>query len=575
MNNIEIKIENEQQFILSTSDIRSFYSILTNKGRSHGLINYTEKVCAINQINKPGEKTFGGIKKSQVCTMRRLRWLFFLKILPENLLDLQYDSFFEKALEILNTRRMEYHEEYKKYRIDISKILSMDPSKFHPLSQSVDNPWTQQQKNGELLDEIWKDITRTFADRELFLEIDTRQLLQRVIFTWTRQNTDFGYKQGMNELAAIFFYVNYCEIQRDEKTEDSNQDHSYRKLKLDIDYNVESFMSLLSNKSIEADTYIMFNQLMNNFGLKYMFQSVYNRASEGRGSEKLGLKNDDSKNTERTPIIFRCMHIYSLMEKYDNELYNNLAKEYQIEPQLIFLRWFRLLFSREFSLLNDALIMWDYLFLDTFQNGQLIQKDLSDIKLEYLNSEYICVEVEKSMPIVNFVALSLLLIKRNEILASDYNNTLRLLVNQATLQINPLNIFIKARKYYSIENQVLDNTSNSKFIHNSPNYDKLLVNYTDTKDKNLSEKFKEEFRNRKFNSSNENKDNTGILKRDDFCYTSESLGNGLLSDYLLVLCKKLKFSAKHSNDIDFLKKLLLETLEDLTNLRAILLEKNM
>ncbi|KAF8976776.1 TBC1 domain, member 5 [Entomortierella lignicola] len=63
---------------------------------------------------------------------------------------------------------------------------------------------------------------------------------------------------------------------------------------------------------------------------------------------------------KQTPVIEWSMKIFHYLERVDNELYLHL-KNLEIQPQLFGIRWFRLLFSREFPM-DDVLSLWDGIF---------------------------------------------------------------------------------------------------------------------------------------------------------------------------------------------------------------------
>ncbi len=51
------------------------------------------------------------------------------------------------------------------------------------------------------------DIERTFQEIDLFKTTETKEILCKTLFIWYCDNTDLGYKQGMNEILATIFYA--------------------------------------------------------------------------------------------------------------------------------------------------------------------------------------------------------------------------------------------------------------------------------------------------------------------------------------------------------------------------------
>ncbi|KAH8741376.1 TBC domain containing protein [Cryptosporidium ryanae] len=524
MVDFEVFEKEEYSVCIEDSDLYQFHEYIKENPLVN-FVSYTEEICF---------KKSGQMQKNKFKDIPRLKWLILLRVIPLNIFNMPFYEYSREIIDLLNRERNEYNISFKKYRPDISKMTSMDPLTSHPLSQSASNPWNEQQKNSELLDEIWKDITRTFSERQLFSEIGTRQLLQRVLFTWTRENPEFGYKQGMNELAAVLFLVNFSQKSKFTNGESQSTEK--------MEKNNNPITNLIfTGDSIEADTFIMFKSLMSTFGIKYMFQSP-----DDLQSNEQKLKTDDFK----LPIIHRCNNIYSILENIDKELYLHLVKEHGIEPQILFLRWIRLLFSREFSNLNDSLINWELMFCDSLKNGSKYTADNLKMKISALSeqkNEKICLIVESIMPIFNFVAVSILESKRDKILSMDYNQTLKFLVNQSSLTVDPLAIIQNANKLSCfVSNNFLDSNSERKVIckNNGRN------NFFDHRDIHYSQI----------------KNNAMI-----------SLGNlkgSKVSDSLLEITRNLHTSANNIDDIELLKSTIFSSCKELLLIGKVLKERN-
>lgn len=543
MDDFEVFESDEYYSSIQDSIFKDFFEYLKNDPKQN-FIKYTESICFV-KFNK-------GIN-NHMLDIPRLKWMILLNIIPLNFFSFSIHDCYNKIYDLLEIERNNYFHSFNKNKLDISKLTSMDPSKFHPLSQVDDNPWNEQHKNGELLDEIWKDITRTYSERQLFSDSNTRQLLQRVLFTWTRENPQFGYKQGMNEIAAILFLINHSQkIVYNNQTnlnsiESKNGEYKENNFSLEL---------IFSQDSIEADTYIMFNSIMNFFGLKYMFQSIFNECNS----------NDNDSlhdNSNKPPIVHRCINIYAILEKVDYDLFNHLRKEHDIEPQLIFLRWIRLLFSREFSDLNNSIIIWEYIFCDALQRRNFSGKEISidDFVEKGKNrNKEICGAVESLLPIVNYIAVSILLAQKNTIIDSDFNHTLKSILNQSNLSISPLEILSSAKSLcYGIPaenecsnspkltiNSVLKNTVNKK-VH----VINQRSNFFEHRDIHYSQV--------RYNPNSEPELNSNAPK---------------LNENLLEIIKNLHISARNINDIEQLKCNIVGSCKQLLRICRILQERN-
>ncbi|KAF9952144.1 hypothetical protein BGZ72_006518 [Mortierella alpina] len=106
---------------------------------------------------------------------------------------------------------------------------------------------------------------------------------------------------------------------------------------------------------------------------------------------------------KQTPVIEWSLKIFHQLERIDNELYLHL-RSLEIEPQLFGIRWFRLLFSREFPM-DNVLSLWDGIFA----NGPSLD---------------ICV----------FLGVALLLRIRDELLEEDFAGCLHKLMRYPSVK---------------------------------------------------------------------------------------------------------------------------------------------
>jgi hypothetical protein len=109
----------------------------------------------------------------------------------------------------------------------------------------------------EGLNTIVKDVDRTLGETKMFQSPLFKEMLQRILFLYHVRNSESGYAQGMNDIAApflIIFTKEYIEV--DEVT-------------LKIDEEFESKLDAAAILNIEADSYWCFTRLLssikNNF----------------------------------------------------------------------------------------------------------------------------------------------------------------------------------------------------------------------------------------------------------------------------------------------------------------------
>jgi TBC1 domain family protein 5 len=54
-----------------------------------------------------------------------------------------------------------------------------------------------------LRDLIRQDIDRTLQDLEIFTDYEVKENLKNILYLWAKDNNEFSYRQGMNEILAI------------------------------------------------------------------------------------------------------------------------------------------------------------------------------------------------------------------------------------------------------------------------------------------------------------------------------------------------------------------------------------
>ncbi|KAJ6236178.1 tbc1 domain family member gtpase-activating protein [Anaeramoeba flamelloides] len=221
---------------------------------------------------------------------------------------------------------------------------------------------------------ILLDLHRTNSDDELFQNSETKQLLFNILFIFSKEQPDIGYKQGMNDLLANIFFVVYKEYKKNEKN--------------------DCYSILIDNNFIEADCYLIFEHVMAKCRIVYLSAKQdknetvqnknQNKTEKGKGNGKENknktknnqtkIKNKFKTKPKQKPkprkpqksiskIIEYCRQMQNVyLKQYDEELYRHF-RLLSLEPQLYCFRWFRLLLSREFAV-DKILILWDYIFSD-------------------------------------------------------------------------------------------------------------------------------------------------------------------------------------------------------------------
>lgn len=202
-----------------------------------------------------------------------------------------------------------------------------------------------------------------------FRQPDTQRMMLDILFVFCKLNPDLGYRQGMHELLAPMLWV----VERDAV----NLGHSNKAMGEDA-----VIRAVYDADHIEHDAFALFGQVMQN--AKNFYEQTTHAAVDN-------------------PMVLRSKRIvFESLKKVDAELAFHLEK-LDIMPQVFLMRWIRLLFGREFPF-DDLLTMWDVVFAN-----------------------------DASLEIVDHICLVMLLRIRWELMDSDYNSALTLLLRYPAL----------------------------------------------------------------------------------------------------------------------------------------------
>ncbi|SBT41613.1 GTPase-activating protein, putative [Plasmodium ovale wallikeri] len=441
--------KNEKNTVASTNDLDDVKEVHSHEHNEKNDI-YRRNNLMVSLAND--------ILNNNISTIlfRRIYWPLLLGIYNStNLDDLIEDV--QKKRNLYKCDKDEYIT--KQTNLNIQKL---DPQIFHPLSSDDKNPWTLKQKNQELNEEIKQDILRTYSEKKIFQNEGIRDTLNKILFVWAKKNPSISYKQGMNEIVAIFFIVNYREQVNNDLLNFENKKY------------YKHYCFLFDKNEIESDTYIIFDHFMN-MGLKYLFTSQ---------EEK---KIQSTKNSYKTVLLQKCTYIFhKLLKNADKLLYNHLIS-LSIEPQIFLLRWIRLFYCREFQI-DDTVILWDNFFADCYlknwEKGFYFDLNGDTIEVAHMTSHI--------FPLVDYFAISMILFIRSFLLESDENYCLKRLFKYPPVEniriLIDLSFKIKSRNEKKERNSKKEDTSRLN-ITNSINVvhtDSFNVNTSTIKSNSLS-----------------------------------------------------------------------------------------
>ncbi|KAF9616652.1 hypothetical protein IFM89_031516 [Coptis chinensis] len=345
---------------------------------------------------------------SRFIELRGVQWRIHLGILP-------CSASVDELRRVTADARRRYAGVRRRLLVDPQFLKdennSPDRVMDNPLSQNPDSMWGRFFRNAELEKMVDQDLSRLYPEHGSYFQTPACQgILRRILLLWCLRHPEYGYRQGkyiinmqshewMHELLAPLLYVLHVDVRRLSEVRKVYEHHyndnfddlsfpesdlvlNYKSLKVATEiedgnsfqrneakisslnelgpeiqtivlltdaYGAEGELGILpSERFIEHDAYCMFDALMGGASGAVAMAEFFT-PSPSIGS-----------HTGLPPVIEASSALYHLLSLVDSSLHSHLV-ELGVEPQYFALRWFRVLFGREF-LLEDLLSIWDEIF---------------------------------------------------------------------------------------------------------------------------------------------------------------------------------------------------------------------
>ncbi|CAK0886409.1 unnamed protein product [Prorocentrum cordatum] len=124
----------------------------------------------------------------------------------------------------------------------------------------------------------------------------------------------------------------------------------------------------------------------------------------------------------------RCIHDV-LLKAVDGELHAHL-QQLEVEPPVFLLRWLRLFFCREFEL-EEAVLLWDRIFADAHRTCSVSGPPYPSFGPDSAAIVREASAASSALPLVDYLAVALLVRQRGELLSGDQTDCLRRLMASA------------------------------------------------------------------------------------------------------------------------------------------------
>ena len=394
--------------------------------------------------------------------IRPTSWKIFLNTLSSN-----NNTTIKTWLEETFDKRKEFKEKLNKYKPEMEAAKKGDTEKF-----------SNFEENSSIMHLIEIDVERTYGDIKLFQDKYIRKLEEEILYVFAKENHPVSYKQGMNEILAIFIHSFFSFYFPNSKKINNKSEFDLWS-KEPEKYVNEIYDYLHDEDELQSDLYyIMYNSM--NKGLNNFYDD--------------SIAPESTKEDPKTFLIIRCDNILLKLKKFNNKLYQHFM-DIQLSAEVILQRWLKCIFSREFTT-EDCIYIWDNILANEF--------NVPSQNLEYV--DYFCVAM------FDYISDNLLKHDQNECFLCLFKyppfQTIDILIAQAEkvkaniLKLDGQKDSLRS-KFSNFSSKIKDKISNISFFKNEgeqKNEDVLaeLKKITDNKErvktlKNILSKYKNKF----------------------------------------------------------------------------------
>ena len=247
--------------------------------------------------------------------LRPIAWKIFLGVLPNT-------TSLKEWVEIIANQREEFKKKIKKY-CKIKKFIGDPLGGGSKKKKAAETSY----EDNDLKSLINKDLERTHQDIDLFLKNKVKNILANVLYIWSKENQDVSYRQGMNELLAIFylvFYPYYFPCTR--KPKNTKYDIIFKDIEL---YNEDIYIFFYDEEEIQSDLFFIFEALMKK-GMSNLFNpKVLQKDDPDYKLYEIfpQIWKDESDQDKPTYVYRRCsLLIKEKLKSLDNDLYSHFKR---------------------------------------------------------------------------------------------------------------------------------------------------------------------------------------------------------------------------------------------------------
>ena len=246
-------------------------------------------------------------------------------------------------------RRREYAALREKRNTDPREAGAGDVSANNPLMHTEGSSWAAYFATQEVRKTIALDLERLHPGDEFYSSPDIQAALLDILTVWSLENPSVGYRQGMHELASLVLSQRASDV--------AGLGHEWGTRSSPPRDPVVDGAPELSASYVEHDAYAMFSAMLGST------RAARAAAPEETTPIRVVAFFEDAPGKggfDQSEVKGACDRVFAALGAVDPPLKQHLER-LGIEPQLFLLRWFRVLFSREFHL-DDAMRAWSAFF---------------------------------------------------------------------------------------------------------------------------------------------------------------------------------------------------------------------
>lgn len=337
---------------------------MSKKIPQYGKLDFEEcvknfRILVLNNINdinrlKSDLIRSGKLSHCDKTCIRAFSWKIFLNILSTNEKASLKTWIDETISQRKNVKKMIRNNTINKLKGD---PLGGIPNDSEKEKEKTDSGWNDFLVQSEIVKMIKFDVDRTMPQEKLFQEPYIRDIETTILTNFAKNHKKTSYRQGMNEILSLVIYAMFPYY-----VKSPNNKYTSELINKWVENPVENAKDIYcffhDENEFESDIYTIFDNLMIKLGLAKFFE-------------------DESKENKSSPYFIRRIRniIANKLSIQDRALYSHF-KNQNLDYAMVFQRWFKCLFKREFPL-PDTCLIWDYLFAHEAEkpSGMLLYVD--------------------------------------------------------------------------------------------------------------------------------------------------------------------------------------------------------